>query len=101
MVLLWSEAHAEAGQVSIAEGEEDNEDDVPGVVGEQHGQVVPGLDITQHKERHKDHTETHHDGQDDAVLTGLTGKRDIVHQHIVQMSTHRTDPLQSYTVYPV
>lgn len=97
MVLLWSEAHAKAGQVSIAEGEEDNEEDVPGVVGEQHGQVVPGLDVTQHKERHKDHTETHHDGQDDAVLTGLTGQK-RTSQYV---STHSTGPLHSYTVYPV
>lgn len=75
MVLLGPEAHAEAGQVSVAEGEEDHEEDVPGVVGEQHRQVVPGLDVTQHEERHEDHTETHHDWQDDAVLTGLKGQK--------------------------
>jgi hypothetical protein len=44
-------------------------------VGERHGQVVPGLNVTQHEERHEDHTETHHDGQDDAVLTGLKGQK--------------------------
>lgn len=44
--LLGSKAHAEAGQVSIGEGEQDHEDDVPGVVGKEHGEVVTGRDVT-------------------------------------------------------
>lgn len=69
--ILGSEAHAEAGQVSVGEGEEDHEDDVPGIVGEEHRQVAPGLDVTQHEERHKHQPEAYQGRQPHAVLTRL------------------------------
>lgn len=58
--LLWSEAHAEAGQVSVTEGEDDHEEDEPAVMIEEDGQVETRLNITQHEERDED--ETAHDG---------------------------------------
>ncbi len=69
--ILWSEAHAETGQVSVAEGEEDHEDDVPGVVSEHHGQVVSGLDVTEHEERNEHQACDDQDGKPGAVFTGL------------------------------
>lgn len=74
--LLGSKAHAEAGQVAVGEGEEDHEDDVPGVVGEQHGQVETWHHVAQHEERHEDDTQRHEDRKPDAVLTWL--QRDTV-----------------------
>lgn len=74
--LLGSKAHAEAGQVAVGEGEEDHEDDVPGVVGEQHGQVDPRRHVAQHEERHEDDAQRHEDRKPDAVLTRL--QRDTV-----------------------
>lgn len=67
---LWSEAHAEAGQVSIAEGEEDHEDDVPGIMTEHHGQEDSGLNVTEHEERNEHQACDDQDGQPDAVFTG-------------------------------
>ena len=58
--LLWSETHAEAGQVSITEGEDDHEEDEPAVMMEEDGQVETRLNITQHEERDED--EAAHDG---------------------------------------
>lgn len=69
---LGSEAHAEAGQVAVGEGEEDHEDHVPGVVREEHGQVVAGLHVTQHEERHKHQPCRHQSGEPTAVLARLT-----------------------------
>lgn len=74
--LLGSKAHAEAGQVAIGEGEEDHEDDVPGVVGEQHWQVETWHHVAQHEERHEDDAQHHKDRKPDAVLTRL--QRDTV-----------------------
>lgn len=75
MYSLWSEAHAETGQVSVAEGEEDHEDDVPGVVREQHRQVVSGLNVAEDEERNEHHACDDQDGQPDAVFTGLNRER--------------------------
>lgn len=71
LYVLWSEAHAETGQVSVTEGEEDHENDVPGVVSEHHGQVVSGLNVTEHEERNEHQACEDQDGQPDAVFTGL------------------------------
>lgn len=57
-LLLWSEAHTEAGQVTVSEGEEDHEDNEPGIMVEEDGQVVAGLNITQHEERDEDQAST-------------------------------------------
>lgn len=72
---LWAKTHAETGQVAVTEGKEDHEDDVPSVVSEQHGQVVPGLHVTQDKEWYKDHTRNHQDGQPNAVFPRLGGQK--------------------------
>lgn len=71
---LWPEAHAKAGQVAIGEGEDDHEDDVPGVMREHNRQVVTGFHIAQHEKRDKDDTEDHHHWQEAAVLPGLGEK---------------------------
>lgn len=71
MSLLGSKAHAETGQVSIGKGEEDHEDDVPGVVLKGHREVVTRLDITQHEQRDEDNSQTHQDRKPDAVFTRL------------------------------
>lgn len=73
--LLRSKAHAEAGQVSVGEGEEDHEDNVPRVVGEQHREVVTRLYVTQHEQRDEDDTQEHQDRKPDAVLIGLKRER--------------------------
>lgn len=78
MYLLWSEAHAETGQVSVAEGEEDHENDVPGVVSEQHRQCVSGLNVAEEEERDEHHASDDQDGQPDAVFTGLNRERSHV-----------------------
>lgn len=54
--LLWSKTHAQAGQVSVTEGEEDHEDDEPAVMLEENWQVDTRLNVAQHEEGHKDHT---------------------------------------------
>lgn len=72
LYVLWSEAHTETGQVSVAEGEEDHENDVPGVVSERHGQEVSGLNVTEHEERNEHQACDDQDGQPDAVFTGLS-----------------------------
>lgn len=69
--LLWSKAHAEAGQVSIGEREQDHEEDVPGVMRKHHGEVVPRLDVAQHEERDEDHPHAAQDRKPDAVLPRL------------------------------
>ena len=71
---LGSEAHAKAGQVSIGDGEEDHEDDVPGVMKEYNRQVFTGLHVAQHEKRYKDDAEGHHHWQEAAVLPGLGEK---------------------------
>lgn len=58
--LLWSEAHAQAGQVSVTEGEEDHEEDEPAVMMEEDRQVETRVNVTQHEERDEDET-THDD----------------------------------------
>lgn len=75
---LWPEAHAKAGQVAIGDGEEDHEDDVPGVMREHNRQVVTGFHITQHEKRDKDDTEDHHHWQEAAVLPGLGEKHRLL-----------------------
>lgn len=77
MILLGSKAHAQTGQVSIGEGEEDHEDDVPGVMGEQNWEVVAWSDVTQHEEWDEDDPHGHKHGQQDAVFTGLNMKRTV------------------------
>lgn len=71
---LGPEAHAEAGQVAVGDGEEDHEDDVPGVMGEEDGQVVPGLHVAQHEQGDEDDAEEHQHWQEAAVLAGLGEK---------------------------
>lgn len=71
--LLRSKAHAETGQVSVGEGEEDHEDDVPGIMVKPHREVVTRLNIAQHEERDEDEPHTHKDMKPDAVLTRLEG----------------------------
>lgn len=87
LALLWSEAHAEAGQVSTGEGEEDHEDDEPGIVLKDDRQIVAGLNVAQHEERHKDHTGYHKNGHQFAVLPRLKvdgRERDIAHAHSIK-----------------
>lgn len=70
--LLGSKAHAEAGQVSIGKGEQDHEDDVPGIVAEPHGLGNhTRLDITEHEEGDEDDPQAHEDWKPDAVLARL------------------------------
>lgn len=70
-VLLWSEAHAEAGQIAVGEGEEDYEDDVPGVVIKQNGEVVTRRDVAEHEEWDEDDPQAHQHRKPDAVFTRL------------------------------
>lgn len=88
LYVLWSEAHAETGQVSIAEGEEDHENDVPGVVSEHHGQVVSGLNVTEHEERNEHQACDDQDGQPDAVFTGLNREQRAQHFNIMSTDIH-------------
>ena len=53
--LLWTVAHAETGEVSVTEGEDDHEDDEEAVMVEVDGQVESRLNVTEHEERHEDH----------------------------------------------
>ena len=69
--LLGSKAHAETGQVSVGEGEEDHEDDVPDIVGERHREVVTGLNITKYEEGDEDNPQTHQGRKPHAVFTRL------------------------------
>lgn len=71
---LGAEAHAETGQVSVGEGEEDHEDDVPGVVGEDRGEAVARLHVAQHEERDEDEPQAHQDVKPDAVFARLQGE---------------------------
>lgn len=71
LVLLWSEAHAEAGQVSVGEGEDDYEDDEPGVMIKQNGEVVTRRDVAQHEERDEDEPQAHQHRKPDTVFTRL------------------------------
>jgi len=73
--LLGSKAHAETGQVSVGEGEEDHEDDVQGVVAKQHGEVVTRLHVAQHEEGDEDDPQAHHDRKPHAVFTRLERER--------------------------
>lgn len=85
--LLGSKAHAETGQVPIGEGEEDHEDDVPGVVVKWHREVVTRLDITQHEQRDEDDPQTHQDREPDTVFTRLQRDkhRTISHRQELQV----------------
>lgn len=56
--LLWSEAHAQTGQISVTEGKEDYEEDEPAIMMKEDRQVETRLNITQHEER--DECETAH-----------------------------------------
>lgn len=71
LYLLGSKAHAKTGQVSVGEGEDDHEDDVPGIMGKQNREVVTRLDVAQHEERDEDEPHSHQDGKPNAVLTRL------------------------------
>lgn len=75
---LGPEAHAEAGQVAVGDGEEDHEDDVPGVMGEDDGQVVSGLHVAQHEKGDEDDAEEHQQWQEAAVLAGLGEKHGVL-----------------------
>lgn len=73
--LLGSKAHVETGQVAIGEGEEDHEDDVPGIVVKQYREVVTWLDVTQNEQRDEDDPQTGQDRKQNAVFTGLRRER--------------------------
>lgn len=94
---LWAKAHAEAGQVSVTEGKDDHEDDVPGVVSEHHGHVVPGLHVTQDEERHENDACNHQDGQRNAVFPRLEGhrrqKKDTIVITILLQSRQKTQTM--------
>lgn len=62
------EAHAETGQVAVGEGEDDHEDDVPGVVFEEDWHVEARVDVAEHEEWNEDETQNNHQGQQLAVL---------------------------------
>lgn len=72
---LGAEAHAEAGQVAVGEGEEDHEEDVPGVVGEDDGEVVTRLDVAQHEEGDEDEARRHQRWEPDAVFAWLRRRK--------------------------
>lgn len=55
IISLWAEAHAQAGQVSVREGEEQHESDEPGVMVEEDGQVETGQNVAEHEERYEGH----------------------------------------------
>lgn len=73
--LLGPIAHAEAGQVSVREGEEDHEDDEPSIVLKEDRQVAPGLHIAEHEERNEQQASQHEDRQQAAVLPWLEAKQ--------------------------
>lgn len=66
--VFWTKAHAEAGQVAITEGEEDDEEDEPAIVVEQDGQVMTRMNVTQHEKRDEEETTQDGDGKHHAVL---------------------------------
>lgn len=68
---LRSKAHAQAGQIAVAEREDDHENNVPRVMGEHNGQVAPGLHVTQNEEGDEYDTEDHQHRQQFAVFTRL------------------------------
>lgn len=45
VISLWAEAHAQASQVSVREGEEQHETDEPGVMVEEDGEVETRLNV--------------------------------------------------------
>lgn len=71
---LGAEAHAQAGQVPVGEGEDDHEDDVPGVVGKDDGEEMARLNVAQHEEGDEDEPRRHQDGKPHAVSSWLPGK---------------------------
>ena len=77
--LLGPEAHAEAGQVSVTEAEQHHEEDVPGVVGEQHGQVGSRLDVAHHEERKEQHPGRHQQGQQPTLSPWLVKQTQPMH----------------------
>lgn len=79
--LLGSEAHAEAGQVSVGEGEQDHEEYVPGVVRKPHREVGARMDVAQHEERDEDHSHATQDRKPDTVLTRLDTQRETHSQY--------------------
>ena len=83
-VLLGPKAHAKAGQVSIGKGKDYHEDDEPGVVFKEDRQVVAGLNIAQHEERHEDHTGHQKNGHQFAVLPRLKVERCQTHHIHIQ-----------------
>jgi len=88
--LLGSKAHAEAGQVSVGEREEDHEDDVPGVMRKQHGEVVARFDVAQHEERDEDDPYTNQGRKPLAVFTRLDTEK-----HTVTTETGTNSQLQT------
>lgn len=75
---LGAEAHAQAGQVPVGEGEDDHEDDVPGVVGKDDGEGMPRLNVAQHEEGDEDEPRRHQGRKPHAVFTWLQGKTTII-----------------------
>lgn len=69
--LLRSITHAEAGQVAIAEGEEEHEGDEEAIVIEEDGQMGAGLNVAQHEERYEDNASQDGRRQHRAVFTWL------------------------------
>lgn len=74
---LRSVAHAEAGQVAVAEGEEEHEGDEEAVVMEEDGQMEAGLNVAQHEERYENNASQDGRRQHPAVFTWL-------HKHLVR-----------------
>lgn len=71
---LGAEAHAETGQVAVGKGEEDHEEDVPGVMGKEDGEVITRLNVAQHEEGDEDEPRRHQDRKPDAVFAWLWRK---------------------------
>lgn len=92
--LLRSEAHAQTGQVSVTEGEQHHEEDEPGVMVEEDGQVEAGLDVTHHEERDKQDASGDGHREQQTVLPWLEtwrhGPCDNTHHKQLRMSGGRT-----------
>lgn len=72
---LGAEAHAETGQVAVGKGEEDHEEDIPGIMGKKDGEVITWLNIAQHEEGDEDEPRRHQDRKPVAVFAWLQRKK--------------------------
>lgn len=71
MVSLWAVAHAQAGQVSVGEGEERHEGDEPAVMGEVDGEIGARMNVAQHEERDEGQSGPDKQGELQAVVPRL------------------------------